>query len=1152
MTFKEKLFQLHDKMIRPGGSGKDEYQKMIRYGALGELGENYFLYIYRDIYRNSAYYGAVLFLNKPDELGNPLCIYCIEQDGVEQTRNIYIRAALYFLKNEHPNTMEVGISGKITEIFNRAKEKINNYIEHTPTPKVELGKFNFDVSNQVVQFSEIQLKEFTRKFENRTLKELLAKLNDTPDIETVAPDITEKSKARLGLNLKLDSSDMEEGKKILFQPVVIPLKQSGQYSHPRKLLPTEVSKYEFVDISPVLKHFLDQFTSLESRFFSDPVKIKIINQLYFSQLIEEIFFLSEEFRFCQVKNTKKVYVPLKTIRFKSVRVCFAPSLAKETVFKIRLKLTATVPSNAEKAEMEIDTGEDYIIQINRKEPNNPRICLFFTSQEDENFLAVPEETVSRYFYGLFKFLETGREFFLHDFGDILAAFEAVASEYLHVDRQLLKKYILQLRPAPVLRISPQGLEKDKDQHLEVDFDYRREIKKFLAKNSDKEVISYEKDSEYENKCLQLLKADPLLKQEMEYDPEEKSVCYYYYFREGDYLGWVLERGNFYLEKGFRIYMAEWKRYIGTTRSSIRITLNADIDWLEFKPMVHDDLTDKSFLIDTIDLEKNAITDNKGKLHLLTKDEIDKLTAIQFYGERHGNLFRIPSKNHILIQKLFDKRMEEIPELKEVLDSHKKLDEFREINDYPLSKKFKGELRGYQKEGFKWLHFLRDYGFSGCLADDMGLGKTVQTLALLQTLKDKKLLKPSLLVAPVSALPNWEMEIVKFSPGLTFHRHMGIKREKDTMGWDNVDLVITSYATLRNDIEIFNQFQFDYIILDESQNIKNHISQVSRAIKVLKGNHRLALSGTPIENNSMELWSLFDFLMPSYLGTPRWFTQQFASTIEKDKNNERINLLKKMIYPFIMRRKKGEVESELPEKTEIVTKLRMEDEQLKLYIETAKYYRDELEKEIAEKGVSKSSIKILEGMLRLRQLCLFPRLMDKKYDWIPSAKFDHFTELMEDILTEDHKVLVFSQFVEMLKILKGYFDEAGMEYSYIDGSTHINDRKKTVKEFQEDSKRRVFLLSLKAGGVALNLTAADYVVIFDPWWNPAVEAQAIDRSHRIGQTKKVLVYRMVMEGSIEEKMLQLQEEKRNLVENLITSDAKTFKNLKKEDILSLFS
>jgi non-specific serine/threonine protein kinase len=292
-------------------------------------------------------------------------------------------------------------------------------------------------------------------------------------------------------------------------------------------------------------------------------------------------------------------------------------------------------------------------------------------------------------------------------------------------------------------------------------------------------------------------------------------------------------------------------------------------------------------------------------------------------------------------------------------------------------------------------------------------------------------------------------------------------------------------------------------------------------------------------------------MPGYLGSSRWFNQQFAAAIEKEKSSQRADLLKKMIYPFIMRRKKEEVETELPEKTEIVTKLRMEDEQLKLYADTAAYYREEIENEIDEKGVSKSSMKILEGMLRLRQLCLFPQLVNKKFKGIPSAKFEHFTELMEDILSENHKVLVFSQFVEALKIIRGHFDKENIDYSYIDGSVNIKTREKMIKAFQEENNRRVFLLSLKAGGVALNLTAADYVIIFDPWWNPAVETQAIDRTHRIGQTKKVLAYRMVVENSIEEKMLQLQGKKKALVENLIASEAKTFKNLKKEEILKLF-
>jgi non-specific serine/threonine protein kinase len=407
------------------------------------------------------------------------------------------------------------------------------------------------------------------------------------------------------------------------------------------------------------------------------------------------------------------------------------------------------------------------------------------------------------------------------------------------------------------------------------------------------------------------------------------------------------------------------------------------------------------------------------------------------------------------------------------------------------------------------------------------------------------------VVPVSAIPNWEAEIERFTPGLSYHRHMGYNRDKDSTAWAEKDLVVTSYATMRNDIDMLKDFEFDYIILDESQNIKNLSSQVSKAAKILKGRNRLALSGTPIENNTMELWSLFDFLMPGFLGTYQWFNRQLAQGIEKGDEAEKSELLKKMIYPFVMRRKKQEVEKELPEKIEIVSKLHMEEEQLKLYGETSRFYREELDKEISEKGVTGSSMKIIEGMLRLRQICLFPRLVDEKFNKVPSAKFDHFKELLEDILAEDHKVLVFSQFVQVLKVLRGYCDEEQFTYSYIDGSVKVNTREKMVKSFQEDEGNRVFLLSLKAGGTALNLTGADYVIIFDPWWNPAVEAQAIDRSHRIGQTKKVMVYRMVVKDSIEEKMLVLQEKKKALVENLVASDAQAFKKLKKEDILNLF-
>jgi superfamily II DNA or RNA helicase len=1147
MNFKEKLDQLYDEaMERFGTAGhREQYKKMIRYGAMGELRENYYLFIYRDFFRNAAYYGAVIFLNRPDDLGNPVRIHCIEQDGIEQPRNVYIRAALFFLENDCDNTMDV--AGKIRDVFNQAKEKIYAYIDQESSSKTELEKFNFDVSNQTVTFKEIEHKKFTQKIKSSALKKQLAMLKETRMIPMTETETLGKPKARLGLNLKTDYIGITEGKKMLFQPVAIPLKVTGEYGNPRKITPTDVTKYEFIGLNPILENFLNHFAALDHHLFSDSLKTKIMNQLYFSQLMEEIFSLPEELKFCQSESFSKTYNPLKTITFRTVRVRFAPSLKKETVFRIRLKFTAQVhaPVHDDEYIQELDAGDHYILQV-----TDQNIYIFFTSSEGDHYLAIPEKP--EYFHRFFQFLDAGQEFYIFDFRDVVSALQGVESKFLEMDSQLLKKYVLNLRPVPVLKIYPHDPVEGKNERIEVHFDYIQVIRKFLEKHPDKEVFTYKRDSQFENMCLRLLGGDPLLKQEMDYDNLEKSVYYYFYFREGDYLKWVIERGKFYLDKDFRIYIAEWKRYIGTFGSQVHVAIQANIDWLEFKATVHDSSSGngKGIEIDAIDLEKNIVTDKKGTLHLLTKKEIEKLRDIYQYSDHHGNLFRVPSKNYILINKLYDKKMEEIPELKETLRSGKKLKKFEKIEDYPVSSTFNGQLRGYQTEGFKWLYFLREYGFSGCLADDMGLGKTVQTLALLQSLKDKGLLKTSLLVVPVSAIPNWEMETERFTR-LTFYRHIGIKRDKDTEGWETKDLVITSYATLRIDIELFSDFGFDYVILDESQNIKNYTSQVSRAAKILKGNHRLALSGTPIENTSLELWSLFDFLMPGYLGTSRWFSQQFAAAIEREKNSQKIDLLKKLIYPFILRRKKEEVESELPDKTEIVTKLRMEDEQLKLYAETAAYYREEIENEIEKKGISKSSMKILEGMLRLRQLCLFPQLVNEKFKGVPSAKFDHFTELMEDILSENHKVLVFSQFVEVLKIIRGHFNEENIAYSYIDGSVNIKTREKMIKTFQEENNQRVFLLSLKAGGVALNLTAADYVIIFDPWWNPAVEAQAIDRSHRIGQTKKVFVYRMVVEDSIEEKMLQLQEEKKALVENLIASDAKTFKNLKKEEILKLF-
>jgi len=1140
-NFKLKLLDLYDELT---DSGKcvpgEELRKMINFGARGDWGENYFLFIYRDFYRDPSYYGAVIFFNKPGKFENPVTIIGLELNGKEQVRNNYVTAALFFLKNQFQDTMI--LSGNAAVVFKMAKDKINAFIGDMPlqTRKDELEHFDFDIVHQEVQAREIKPQKEDKKFNSRFLADNLQKLQKEENREDQIPGSL--IKAKLGLCFISRHLDLSGERQNFFQPLVMSLGPDGQTNHPEKPSKSDTDKkYQWVESTKLLQDFFTFFVYTDSQPGDPRLKANLMNQIFFQPLAEEMAALPPDRIFCQVDSAKE-YQPLKILKFKKVSVRFAPSLKKDYVYRFFLTFSGV-------DDQEINAGDHYEIIL-----LNERAYILFTSPDKEKWFAIPGDPESfESFYRFFDFLAAQPVFYFHELESVLAALLPLESEHLTIQRQPLEKFELCFLPTPVLNIYPENVRLDKQQRLEVEFDYETEMKKFIAQHPDKEVCKYVRDENFENRCLEILKSDPLLIRQMDYHDDRKSVFHYYDFLDNDFPGWLVKQGRKYLEKGFKIYSVRWNRFIANTGGSIRFHIDNDIDWLQFKPYIHDTLTGEDHELRLEDMEPgdNMVIDKKGMLHLVTEAEIKKLAALYRYAEQQGGWFRVPSKNYVLIRQLYDKKMEEIPGIKDILTTEARLQEFEQIPDYPLSSDFNGQLRSYQQHGFKWLYFLQDYRFSGCLADDMGLGKTVQTLALLQTLKDRQKLNTSLLVVPVSAIPNWEAEIQRFTPGLTCHRHLGYNRAKDSAGWEEKDLVITSYATMRNDIDMLKDFEFDYIILDESQNIKNLSSQVSKAAKILKGGNRLALSGTPIENNTMELWSLFDFLMPGFLGTYQWFHRQLAQGIERGDEPGKADLLKKMIYPFVMRRKKQEVEKDLPEKIEIVSKLSMEEEQFKLYGETARFYREALDKEIDEKGVAGSSMKILEGMLRLRQICLFPRLVDEKFDQVPSAKFDHFKELLEDILAEDHKVLIFSQFVQVLKVLRGYCDEEKFAYSYIDGSVAVNTREEMVKSFQGEEGNRVFLLSLKAGGVALNLTAADYVIIFDPWWNPAVEAQAIDRSHRIGQTKKVMVYRMVVKDSIEEKMLELQERKKALVENLIASDAKSFKKLKKEDILNLF-
>ena len=482
-----------------------------------------------------------------------------------------------------------------------------------------------------------------------------------------------------------------------------------------------------------------------------------------------------------------------------------------------------------------------------------------------------------------------------------------------------------------------------------------------------------------------------------------------------------------------------------------------------------------------------------------------------------------------------------------------LEDIDEVPDAPKPKGLKADLRPYQKKGFSWLAFLHQKGMGGILADDMGLGKTLQTIALLTHVKQKeKKKKLSLVVAPTSVVPNWEREIQKFSPTLKTVVWHGPNRHDREDELAKADVMITSYALLRRDEELLERLDLRYVILDEAQHIKNPMSHTARAAKKVAAERRLALTGTPIENRLSELWSIFDFVSPGLLGDLKSFEANIAKPIDRG-DEETTNRLKRTIQPFVLRRLKSDVADDLPEKIEQERIVEMGEDQASLYEQIREEVRKNVLSEVEKKGIAKSQIQILAALTRLRQVACDPRLMKlETHDFgaKDSGKLVALRELLESAVEGGHRVLVFSQFVTMLQHIRDALDEDGITYEYLDGST--KDRAERVDSFNDDEEIKVFLISLKAGGTGLNLTGADTVIHFDPWWNPAVEDQATDRAHRIGQTRNVNVYRLITKGTVEEKILELSAKKRALMENVLSTEGSPLKGLTKKDVDALFS
>lgn len=610
--------------------------------------------------------------------------------------------------------------------------------------------------------------------------------------------------------------------------------------------------------------------------------------------------------------------------------------------------------------------------------------------------------------------------------------------------------------------------------------------------------------------------------------------------------------HIYYSEGFKDMTYRKSSYI-----SGGIQLNEETDMLDFDFETDDiDINELGDIFNAIKEKKRYYRLKDGSFLPLDNSELEYMGEILDYlnvsnDELATGSVSIPKFRAAYLDNYLKDR--QINFIKKNLSFKKLIDDINEPEDmdFEIPEELAGVLRDYQRFGFKWLKVLSKYGFGGILADDMGLGKTLEVITFLLSEVEENGSRTSLVVAPSSVIYNWEAEIEKFAPKLRVLVVSGSKSERTQLVKDmeKYDVIVTSYPLMRKDLDLYKDFSFGYAILDEAQHIKNPKSLNARSVKRIKAKNYFALTGTPMENSLTELWSIFDYLMPGYLLSHGKFIEKYEKPIVRDKDGSALRDLNNHIRPFILRRLKKDVLKELPDKIEQQIVVDMTVEQRKIYLAYLQAIKGEIEEEISISGFNRSQIKILAGLTRLRQICCHPGMFVENYS-AGSGKLDSLEEILVDAIESGHRILLFSQFTTMLHLIKDVLVKNHIEYMYLDGSTDVKERGNLVKDFN-GGKGDVFLISLKAGGTGLNLTGADMVIHFDPWWNPAVEDQATDRAYRIGQKNTVQVIKLITKGTIEEKIFKLQESKKEMIDKVITEGETLVSKLSEEEIKYLF-
>ncbi|MGC5745729.1 DEAD/DEAH box helicase [Chryseobacterium sp. NFX27] len=643
----------------------------------------------------------------------------------------------------------------------------------------------------------------------------------------------------------------------------------------------------------------------------------------------------------------------------------------------------------------------------------------------------------------------------------------------------------------------------------------------------------------------------IMKQHPDFEAQMDGYDYFYLHKD-KFLDqdWFLDAFEIWRREGVVILgFNELKNTkLSSYKAKVNIQITSGLDWFNAQLKVSFGQKDAALkqLHRAIRNRSKFVQLDDGTLGVLPEEWISRMNEFFRIGEIDAEDLKIPKINFTEVSSLFEKDILS-SEVQEELSSYSL--QFSSVKDIPridIPSGLNAELRDYQHDGLNWLSFLDSFNFGGCLADDMGLGKTLQVIAFILSQREKRGHITHLVVVPTSLLFNWQEEISKFAPSIKLMTHYGAERLKTTVHFSEYEVVLTSYGMLLSDIRFLKDFRFSYVFLDESQTIKNPNSERYKAARLLNSRNRVVLTGTPIENNTFDLYSQLSFACPGLLGSKQYFKDIYAVPIDKFEYGKRAQELQQKIRPFILRRTKKQVAKELPEKTEMVIYCEMDTEQRKIY----DAYEKELREFIAandDDDLNKNSMHVLTGLTRLRQICNSPVLLKEGYSGDHAVKIEILMEQIQS-KSKDHKILVFSQFVEMLDLLKAELEHKKIPFEYLTGQT--KNRGKTVNNFQENEEIRVFLISLKAGGVGLNLTQADYIYLVDPWWNPAAENQAIDRSYRIGQTKNVIAVRLICSNTVEEKILSLQKKKNELAQNLLQTDGTGLQKLSKHDLLEI--